>query len=80
MTDDSTSNASCQDASMVPPLNVGIEDAARILCVSVSTLNRWRANGEGPDYVRLGGRVLYPVDSLRSFCDARVVHMGGGAR
>lgn len=30
-------------------------------------MTRWRAAGEGPAYVRLGGRVLYPVEALRCF-------------
>ena len=47
------------------------EVAAR-LKVSARTLQRWRYEGGGPSYIRLGDRRLgYPEDSLRQFSAAR---------
>ena len=48
-----------------PRLNV--EQAARFLGVSVSTLNRWRGENTGPEWTRLGGRVYYHAEDLRAF-------------
>ena len=47
--------------------------AAIWLGVSVSTLERWRAQGTGPKYVQEpGGRlVIYPVDELRAWLRER---------
>ena len=48
-----------------PRLNV--DQAARFLGVSVSTLNRWRGTNEGPEWIRLGGRVYYYARELNVF-------------
>lgn len=48
-----------------PRLNV--EQAARYLGVSVSTLNRWRGEGGGPEWIKLGGRVYYYAIALSAF-------------
>jgi len=48
-----------------PRLNV--EQAARFLGVSVSTLNRWRGDKTGPEWIKLGGRVYYHAEDLRTF-------------
>ena len=31
------------------------------------TLANWRAQGRGPDFVKLGGRVLYPLERVEAF-------------
>lgn len=38
--------------------------AATYLSLSPSTLNRWRVSGDGPRYVKLGGKILYDVCDL----------------
>lgn len=48
-----------------PRLNV--EQAARYLGVSVSTLNRWRGEEVGPEWIKLGGRVYYYASALTAF-------------
>ena len=48
-----------------PRLNV--DQAARYLGVSVSTLNRWRCSQSGPAHIRLGGRIYYYVNALSDF-------------
>lgn len=32
--------------------------------ISVRTLGNWRNLGQGPAYVKIGGRVLYPIGKL----------------
>lgn len=39
--------------------------------VSTRTLRRWRAVGAGPSWFRLGGRILYPLDDLERWEQAR---------
>lgn len=48
-----------------PRLNV--DQAGRYLGVSVSTLNRWRCSGTGPEWCKLGGRVFYYLADLQAF-------------
>ncbi len=33
--------------------------AAKLLGLSASTLSKWRMNGTGPKYIKVGTRVLY---------------------
>ena len=35
--------------------------------ISHRTLERWRSIGHGPDYLKLGGRVLYRVSDVEAF-------------
>lgn len=35
--------------------------------VSLSTLNNWRVANKGPAFVKIGGRVLYPVKDVVAF-------------
>ncbi len=43
------------------------EDLARRWRVSPKTLERWRREGDGPHYLKLGGRVSYPLDKVIEF-------------
>lgn len=36
---------------------------------SIRTLKRWRAEGYGPAYLRIGGTVLYRLADIRAFED-----------
>lgn len=42
------------------------ELAAR-LRVSIKTLAHWRCKGEGPRYLKVGGRILYPQDEVAHY-------------
>ncbi len=42
-------------------------DLARRWKISPRTLERWRWLGEGPQYLKLGGRVLYRVADIEDF-------------
>jgi predicted site-specific integrase-resolvase len=35
--------------------------------VSHRTLERWRWTGEGPQYIKLGGRVVYRLEDVEAF-------------
>ena len=37
------------------------------------TMSQWRHRGEGPRYVRLGGRVLYRGVDLNAWLDKRII-------
>ena len=49
------------------PELVDTHRAAQILGRSANTLKRWRAEGVGPDYVEIAGRVRYDVAVLVDF-------------
>ncbi|MFG0275712.1 MAG: helix-turn-helix domain-containing protein [Phycisphaerales bacterium] len=56
------------DRKPFAPLAVGREEAARLLGISERLLWTWTNAGEIP-HVRLGARVLYPVDELRRWLE-----------
>lgn len=39
--------------------------------ITVRTLANWRSIGQGPDYVKIGGKVVYPADTLKLWEDSR---------
>lgn len=48
------------------------QEAARVLCLSVKTLRRWRWAGKGPRFLKIGGAVRYDPADLEAFMrDAR---------
>lgn len=48
-------------------MNLNRPDAAEYLGVGVKTMDNWRVFGTGPRYLKLGSRVLYPVEELDAF-------------
>lgn len=49
------------------------EKLAERLSVSLRTLERWRVNGDGPRFLRVGPRrVIYPVAEIESWESRRV--------
>jgi predicted DNA-binding transcriptional regulator AlpA len=49
-------------------------DAARILGLSVSTVQKYRVRGGGPAFMKLGHRVVYELGDLEEWKRARRVH------
>ena len=47
--------------------------AARIIGASAPTLRRWRHEGCGPKFCRLGGLVRYKLSDLRAWAQAQEV-------
>lgn len=45
-------------------------EAAKYLCLKVSTLRRWRWAGRGVVFYRVGGAVRYDAADLDAFIDA----------
>ena len=41
--------------------------------ITASTLANWRAKGEGPSYIKVGGRVLYSVSAIEDWEKRRTV-------
>lgn len=35
--------------------------------VTIGTLANWRSQGQGPDFVKFGTRVLYPLDKVEAW-------------
>ncbi len=50
-------------------------DLARRWRISPRTLERWRWLGEGPQYLKLGGRVLYRVSDIEAY-EQSIVRLG----
>ncbi len=42
-------------------------DLARRWRLSPRTLERWRSHGQGPRYLKIGGRVLYRLEDIEAF-------------
>jgi hypothetical protein len=47
-------------------------EAAGLMKLSESSLNKLRVTGGGPDYMKLGRRVVYPRRALDAWMNARV--------
>lgn len=45
--------------------------AAAIMRISARTLQGWRLRGGGPQFVKLGGRVLYRESDLLTWIESR---------
>ncbi|MDQ4421728.1 helix-turn-helix domain-containing protein [Sphingobium sp. DEHP117] len=42
--------------------------------ISHRTLERWRWTGEGPQFIKLGGRVVYRLEDVEAFEAAQARH------
>ena len=47
-------------------------DLANRWRMSPRTLERWRFTGEGPRFIKLGGRVLYRLEDVVAFEDRQI--------
>lgn len=45
-------------------------DAAQLLGLSARTLQKWRLQGVGPRYLKLGHAVRYSLKDLKAFLDS----------
>ena len=72
--DDSADNSAelARVAQLAEKLNCFIEeDAALIARSKLATLRAWRNRGEGPPYIRIGNRFLYPVKEFDIWAHGR---------
>jgi hypothetical protein len=49
-------------------------ELSRRWAISPRTLERWRWLGQGPQYLKLGGRVVYRLDDVEAY-EAQQVHI-----
>lgn len=45
--------------------------------ITIRTLSNWRSTGEGPRYTKIGGRVLYPVEAVKTWEASRTLGLKG---
>lgn len=48
--------------------------------VTQRTLANWRSTGQGPRFIKVGGRVMYPVDSIAEWETKRMSPAIGSGR
>jgi hypothetical protein len=56
-------------SASMPPRYLQTAEAARFLSLSGRTLEKHRTYGTGPAYRKIGGRVVYTVDDLKTWAD-----------
>jgi predicted site-specific integrase-resolvase len=49
------------------PAHLNQVQLARRWHLSPRTLERWRSQGEGPAFLKLGGRIVYRLDDVEEF-------------
>ena len=47
-------------------------EAAKLLGMSPSTLEKWRSEKRGPVYFRIGGRIYYRTEDLEQYQESRL--------
>ena len=55
---------------VVPQRYLRTPEAARVVGLSLRTLEKHRTYGTGPRYSKLGGRVVYRLEDLQSWVDS----------
>jgi len=48
------------------------KQAAELLCMSEMTLRKWRWEGKGPQFVKMGRKVVYRQNDLQEFIQSMV--------
>lgn len=46
--------------------------AAEYLCISEMTLRKWRWEGKGPRFVKIGRKVVYRTDDLHAYVQSMI--------
>lgn len=60
--------------SLNPAINE--KEAALFMGVAVQTLRNWRHQGRGPAYYKVGTRVVYLTEDLKSYREKRRIDPG----
>ena len=55
-----------------PSPNLTTSEAAHFLHVQPATLEQWRWNGRGPNFVKIGRVCRYRLQDLEAFLEARI--------
>lgn len=53
----------------MPPIHINQIELADRWKISPRTLERWRWAGQGPAFVKLGGRVVYSLEAIEAYGD-----------
>lgn len=61
------------------PTHLRVKQAAAYLGVSFHTQNNWRCTGEGPRFMKLGRKVLYPMTEVEAF-ERRALHTANSVK
>ena len=56
----------------MPPIHINQIELADRWKISPRTLERWRCAGQGPAFVKLGGRVVYSLEAIEAYERGRV--------
>lgn len=51
---------------------LNVKQTAEKLCVSEMTLRKWRWEGKGPKFVKMGRKVVYRESDLRDYVSSMV--------
>jgi len=51
----------------VPTKHLRQAEVAQRWCVSHRTLERWRWTGQGPRFLKVGGRVVYRIEDIEAY-------------
>jgi hypothetical protein len=58
----------------IPRRYLNEQEASRYLGgLSIHTLRQWRSKGTGPDYLRVGSRIIYNVEELNNWMESHRV-------
>ena len=49
------------------------DDVAKLFSLEKNTLNTQRSRGVGPPYVKIGAKVLYPVEGVREYMKSHLI-------
>jgi predicted site-specific integrase-resolvase len=47
------------------------EEAGRFIGAAVQTMARWRCEGGGPPFIRVGRKIMYAAEDLTAWMNAR---------
>ena len=60
-------------------MNLTTKETADRLRVRVTTLANWRVRGDGPRFIKMGRKVLYPVVEIEAY-EKRQLHQATSVR
>lgn len=56
-----------KDLKLGKGLNLNSKQTAQVIGVSPSTIEKWRKDGVGIDYIMTAGRVMYPIRAIAKY-------------
>jgi hypothetical protein len=51
------------------------QETSQETAIEPTTLAKWRSLKKGPDYIKVGGKVMYTREAIRRFLEARTVRV-----